>query len=119
MALAAGGIPVFPRAVLIDTLALGSELVSAMDGRDVCLMRGHGITVAGRTVEEATVRAIKLEALARVTWQLKLAGQPITPIPDADIASFVRPGGAGVVPGGERLLWRHYAQRADGAAGAR
>ena len=107
--LAAAGIPVFPRSILIDTPALGAELAATLGGGNACLMRGHGITVVGRTVEQATLRAIKLEALATVTWQLHAAGQTVSRLPEEEIASFTRRSqGAGVIPGGERWLWRHY-----------
>src|SRR5215213_182765 len=86
--LAAGGVPVYPRAVLIDRPALAAELLAAMGDAPVCLMRGHGITVVGRTVQEATIRAIKLEALARVTWQLAAAGRTAPDLPAEEIESF-------------------------------
>jgi ribulose-5-phosphate 4-epimerase/fuculose-1-phosphate aldolase len=49
-------------------------VVEAMNGRQACLLVGHGIVTAGRTVEEATVLAIKLETVAEVTLQLQMAG---------------------------------------------
>jgi ribulose-5-phosphate 4-epimerase/fuculose-1-phosphate aldolase len=113
--LAAGGVPVYPRAVLIDTPALAAELLAAMGDAPVCLMRGHGITVTARTVEEATVRAIKLEALARVCWQLAAAGRSVPDLPAEEVAAFTRRSAAGsVIPGGVAMLWRHYARLADG-----
>jgi ribulose-5-phosphate 4-epimerase/fuculose-1-phosphate aldolase len=112
--LAAGGVPVFPRAVLIDRAALAADLLQAMGSAPVCLMRGHGITVIGRTVEEATVRAIKLEALARVTWQLAAAGRTVDDLPADEIESFTRrSAGGSVIPGGVGWLWRHYARLAE------
>src|SRR5262249_47732145 len=63
MALARDGNPVYRRSVLIDSPRLGVELAAAMGGKSVCLMRGHGLTVVGRTVEEATLRAIRVESL--------------------------------------------------------
>jgi len=111
--LAAAGVPVFPRAVLIDTPVLAGELLAAMGASNACLMRGHGMTVAGRTVEEAVVRAIKLEALAHVCWQLAAAGHHVPSLPDEEIASFTRRSAAGsVIPGGVAMLWRHYARLA-------
>ncbi len=112
LGVAVAGVPVYPRSVLIDSAMLANELMASMDGHDVCLMRGHGITVTGATVEEATIRAIKLETLARVTWELAAAGREVAPLPADEIRSFERPGG-GVIPGGERWLWRHYARRAE------
>src|SRR5262249_40199199 len=111
--LAAGSVPVFPKAVLIDRAALAAELLQAMGSAPVCLMRGHGITVTGRTVEDATVRAIKLEALARVTWELAAAGRAVPDLPPDEIVSFTgRSAGGSVIPGGVQWLWRHYARLA-------
>lgn len=102
----AAGVPVFPKAVLIDSPALAAELLQAMGAHDVCLMRGHGVTVTGATVEQATIRALKLEALAQVTWQLASAGKTVPDLPPDELAGFARAGGP--IPGGEQWLWRHY-----------
>jgi ribulose-5-phosphate 4-epimerase/fuculose-1-phosphate aldolase len=103
---AAAGVPVFPKAVLIDSPELAGELLEAMGPGDACLMQGHGITVVGATVEQATIRALKLEALAQVTWQLASAGKQVPDLPEAELLGFAQPGGA--IPGGEQWLWRHY-----------
>jgi ribulose-5-phosphate 4-epimerase/fuculose-1-phosphate aldolase len=105
-AVAAAGVPVFPKAVLIDSQELSGELLKAMEGHDACLMRGHGITVVGATVEQATIRALKLEALAQVTWQLAAAGKHVPDLPEDELHAFAQ--ADGVIPGGERWLWRHY-----------
>jgi ribulose-5-phosphate 4-epimerase/fuculose-1-phosphate aldolase len=108
MTLAAKGIPVYARSVLIRTPALAAELMAAMGQKDVCIMRGHGITVTGRTVEEATLRAINLELLARVCWQLALKG-PVADIPAEDLATFeADPAGPALLPRGDEWSWRHY-----------
>jgi ribulose-5-phosphate 4-epimerase/fuculose-1-phosphate aldolase len=112
--LAAGGVPVFPRAVLIDRTEFAKELFSAMGKAPACLMRGHGITVVGRTVMEATVRAIKLETLAKVTWQLASGGFRVDDLPADEIESFARrSSGGSVIPRGIEWLWRHYARLAE------
>jgi ribulose-5-phosphate 4-epimerase/fuculose-1-phosphate aldolase len=113
MELAAVGIPVFPKSVLIDDARLGRELAATLGEHDACLMRGHGVTVVGASVEQATIRALKLEALAEVTWQLAAAGISPNELPADEIDSFLaRSDGTGVIPGGERWLWRHYARLA-------
>ncbi|MGI8926867.1 MAG: class II aldolase/adducin family protein [Tepidiformaceae bacterium] len=112
--LAAAGVPVFPRSVLIDSAAVAGDLIRVMGAHSVCLMRGHGIAVIGDTVEQAAVRALKLEALAEVAWQLAAAGRDVDAIPPEELASFTaRSEGKGVIPGGERWLWRHYARLAE------
>ena len=89
MKLVVEGIPVYPRAVLIRTRELAAEMLSAMGSRNVCLLRGHGITVAGATIEEATVRAIAFESFCRLTWQLTLAGKTAPEMPPEDIAQDI------------------------------
>jgi ribulose-5-phosphate 4-epimerase/fuculose-1-phosphate aldolase len=85
MKLVADGIPTYPRAVLIRNPRLAAEMLAAMGARDVCLLRGHGVTVTGRTIEEATVRAIAFESFCRLSWQLALAGKTAPEVPSEDI----------------------------------
>lgn len=66
MRLAAEGIPVFPRSVLVNRPEIAAATLEVMGSRNVCLMKGHGITVTGSSVEDATLRAIKMEKLAGV-----------------------------------------------------
>src|SRR5262249_60453163 len=60
MNLALDGVPVFPRAITLTRPEDVWPMIELMRGKDVCLMRGHGITVTGPNIEHATVRAIKL-----------------------------------------------------------
>ncbi|MGD1253917.1 class II aldolase/adducin family protein [Mycobacterium seoulense] len=82
--LARGGVPVYERAVLIRTPALGKEMVAAMRGRPVVICRGHGITSAGATVQQAVLQAISLDALARMSLRVKGAGGTLRDIDDTD-----------------------------------
>ena len=115
-AVAAAGVPVFPKSILIDSPDRAAELLTAMGEHDVCLMRGHGVTAVGATVEQATIRALKLEALAQVTWQLASAGKHVPSLPDEELAGFAHAGGP--IPGGERWLWRHYVRLIEEAGKA-
>jgi 3,4-dihydroxyphthalate decarboxylase len=74
MALAANGIPIFPRSILVRERAVGEALVECMNYKHVCILRGHGIVTTGATVEEATIRAIQLETLAGITLEIAKAG---------------------------------------------
>ncbi|OBI81046.1 class II aldolase/adducin family protein [Mycobacterium sp. 1245805.9] len=82
--LARGGVPVYERAVLIRNPALGKEMVAAMQGRPVVILRGHGITSAATTVEQAVLQAISLDALARMSLRVRSAGGMLRDIDDAD-----------------------------------
>jgi ribulose-5-phosphate 4-epimerase/fuculose-1-phosphate aldolase len=82
--LARGGVPVYERAVLIRNSALGKEMVAAMRGRPVVICRGHGITSAAATVQQAVLQAISLDALARMSLRVCAAGGTLRDIDDAD-----------------------------------
>lgn len=88
LALAETDIPVFPKSILIRERALGRELVATMNGKPVCIMRGHGITAVGASVEEATLRAIHLETLAAITLEIAKAGGTPEPISIEDREYF-------------------------------
>jgi ribulose-5-phosphate 4-epimerase/fuculose-1-phosphate aldolase len=112
--LALDGIPTFDSSVLIQTAELGAQLAQAMDQAKVCLMRGHGITTAGPSVEEAALLAIQLNELATMNYQAHLLGDP-RPIsaPDQAAMRSMKPGPSDSVAGDPprgRLaaLWRYY-----------
>lgn len=88
MRLALDGIPVYPRSVLISRTELAAELLATMGDATTCLMRGHGITVTGATVEEAVVRAHDLTVLMDVTVRLAQLGVTPEPISDDDVAEL-------------------------------
>ncbi len=56
-----------------------------MGEKSICLMKGHGITVTGKTVEEATVRALNL---AKGTLQVAQTGQIAPDISPEDIKTL-------------------------------
>jgi ribulose-5-phosphate 4-epimerase/fuculose-1-phosphate aldolase len=107
-AIALDGVPTYPRSVLIRTPELGAELAAAMGSSPVCMMRGHGITTAGGSIEEAALYAIHLNELALMNYQAHLLGNP-KPIPAEDQATFrsmARGSAAGAR--GVPALWRYY-----------
>jgi 3,4-dihydroxyphthalate decarboxylase len=105
--LAAGGIAVFPRAVLIDTDELGSAMRDSMAGRPVCVLRGHGITATGATLEEAVARALAVDRLAQMACRVAAAGGRPVPLPDADLDQLPDLG-AGF---NDTLVWRFHERR--------
>lgn len=82
--LARGGVPVYERAVLIRNTELGKEMVAAMRGRPVVICRGHGITSAAATVQQAVLQAISLDELARMALTVVSAGGALRDIADRD-----------------------------------
>jgi L-fuculose-phosphate aldolase len=118
--LAIEGPALYDRAILIKDDALGKEFAGVMGRARICLMRGHGITTVGPTVEEATLAAVKINELAEMNYQAYHLGTP-RPISDDDIRTFV-PGykldGQGKkasdspmapLTGNIRSSWRYYA----------
>jgi ribulose-5-phosphate 4-epimerase/fuculose-1-phosphate aldolase len=105
--LAAGGVPVYPRGVLVRNRELAVEMVTAMGDRPVVLLRGHGLTSSGRSVQEAVLRAISVDTLARLSLQIRSAGGQLADLPAADLAELPDLG-----PGfNEGVAWRHEVSR--------
>jgi 3,4-dihydroxyphthalate decarboxylase len=105
--LAAGGVPVYPRGVLVRNRALAGEMVAAMAGRPVVLLRGHGLTSTGDSVQEAVLRAIAVDGIARMSLAVVTAGGTLTDLPPADLAELPDLGPAFT----EGIAWRHEQSR--------
>ncbi len=111
------GIPTYQRSILISNPELGGDLARTMGLHSACLMRGHGITTAAASVEEAALHAIALNELAVMNYQAHLLGNP-RPISDEDQATFrnLKPGNAsqgvatGLPTGRAAALWRYYCE---------
>jgi L-fuculose-phosphate aldolase len=107
--------PVFEKSVLINTPELGRELTAAIGARRACLMRGHGITTAGGSIEEACVVALGLNELASLNYQARLLGEP-HPISAEDqiglrpaMKRLTAPGEKSGEPGESVIAeWRYY-----------
>ncbi|KZS59403.1 class II aldolase/adducin family protein [Mycobacterium pseudokansasii] len=82
--LARGGVPVFERAVLIRSSQLGRDMVAAMGSAPVVICRGHGITSAAGSVQQAVLHAISLDSLARMSLQVMAAGGALREIAETD-----------------------------------
>jgi ribulose-5-phosphate 4-epimerase/fuculose-1-phosphate aldolase len=83
--LAQRGIPIYPRAVLINTFELGADLARTMGDARACILRGHGIVTAGVTLEEAVTTAVRLETLARVAVELRRLGASLEAVDQQDL----------------------------------
>lgn len=113
--LAAGGVPVYPRSVLISDAGLGAEVAAAMGERPVVILRGHGVAAAAGTPVRAVLDALSVDVLARFALTIASAGGTPRPIPDGDLAALPDLG-AGLQ---EDTAWRHELARlpADPAGG--
>ena len=103
--LAMDGIPTYDRSILIKNPELGSDVATTLGDKKVCLMRGHGITAAGESVEEAAIFSIQLNDLAEMNYRARLLGTPRS-ITEEDQATFR--GGADRLPSRLDALWRFY-----------
>jgi len=74
MRLAAERIPIYGRSVLISTAELGRDLAQALGSAPAVLLRGHGIVTVGATVQEAVVRALNIEILAKMLVRASARG---------------------------------------------
>lgn len=105
--LANESVPVYPRSVLIRTPELGKEVTTAVGDAGVCILRGHGIVTVGETVQHATMRALDLAELSRISAEVaRLGGHPQTLCDDdslelPDLGSSFN----------DLSRWRHYAGR--------
>jgi ribulose-5-phosphate 4-epimerase/fuculose-1-phosphate aldolase len=61
--------------MLISNRSLGVALVGALGSRSTVLMRGHGSTVVGTSLEQAVYRAYYAEVNARLQMQAKQLGE--------------------------------------------
>jgi ribulose-5-phosphate 4-epimerase/fuculose-1-phosphate aldolase len=109
--MALGALPVFPRSVLIRTPELGRALVDTMGTANACLLRGHGVVTVGATVAEATIRAVKLEALADAILTLSMTGKELHLLSQRDIDEIMQTR-AGRAHEFAAWTWEHYRRRA-------
>jgi len=106
------GLATYPRSITVSNDKLGEEFARAMGDKPACLMRGHGITSAGPSVEDATLTAIKLNDAAVINYRANLLGTP-EPIAQEDIDILVggsRGGGKSVHANSN---WRYYCKLLD------
>lgn len=114
--LAIGGLPTYPRSILIDTPELGEEFARTMKASPACLMRGHGVTTAAGNIEDAALNMILVNELANMTYLARTIGTP-APIPDEEQSSIMalepRTDAAKDLSPRSAALWRYYCTLTD------
>jgi ribulose-5-phosphate 4-epimerase/fuculose-1-phosphate aldolase len=105
--LAAGGVPVHPRGVLIRDRRLAAEMADSLGDRPVVVLRAHGLTSTGRSVQEAVLRAISVDGIARLSLTIAQAGGQLADLPDEDMRELPDLGGSFNLG----TAWRHEMSR--------
>jgi ribulose-5-phosphate 4-epimerase/fuculose-1-phosphate aldolase len=72
----AGKIPFYPSAGLIQSNELGVKLAGTLGDKPVIVMKNHGITVVGNSIEEAVMLAIHFEQASKEHLLAHLFGKP-------------------------------------------
>jgi 3,4-dihydroxyphthalate decarboxylase len=112
LAIAARGVPVYPRSVLINSIDLAAQFIAAMGTKTCCFMKGHGITTVGSSVEGAALLALRLEKLAQITLDLSRLGKS-TEISTEDLGFFagaIEQGLSAFLPEGDKWNWVHLVE---------
>ena len=105
--LASQDVPVYPRSVLVRTPQLGRAVAAAIGDHGACILRGHGIVTTGESVEQATLRALDLAELSRISTEVALLGGRPQVLPDDDMRELPDLGSSF----NDLSRWRHYAGR--------
>ncbi|MHB8092733.1 MAG: class II aldolase/adducin family protein [Syntrophales bacterium] len=71
-----GKLPLYRSAGLIQSKEQGAELAETLAGAPIVLMKNHGITTVGNSVEEAVLLALHFEEAAKEHLQATLSGNP-------------------------------------------
>jgi 3,4-dihydroxyphthalate decarboxylase len=107
MRLALANIPVYQSSLTLHTVEQVHAMLEVMGENDCCILRGHGVVVAGKTVEQATIRAIKLDHLAKINLQAAALGN-VPSISQKDIDAFLARRGA--PDRSTDAVWRFYVE---------
>jgi 3,4-dihydroxyphthalate decarboxylase len=83
-------------------------MLDCLGERPVCVLRGHGVTVTGDTLEQAVVRTLNLNTLATVTLAAAQTGRTVPDIAPEDIAELPDLGAAF----NDLSVWRYYRAKA-------
>jgi ribulose-5-phosphate 4-epimerase/fuculose-1-phosphate aldolase len=110
------GVPVYPRSLTITNDELGDDFMKTMGDHRACILFGHGITAAGKSVEDVTNTCLTLYEIARINYLTYAIGQPqAVPERDREEIAARRQGGRYQAPhtsrSGEPSFWRYERRR--------
>jgi ribulose-5-phosphate 4-epimerase/fuculose-1-phosphate aldolase len=98
--------------LLVSDMAMARDLARALGDGTCILMRGHGCTVAGKSIREAVYTAVYLEVNAELQWKASRVGKPIflTPGEIEKVKARLSEGKSGE---GYDRAWEYWCGRAD------
>ena len=99
-----GRIPFYVPTELVQSKQQGVKLAQALGDRPVVLMKNHGITVVGKSVEEATILSIHFEQAVKDHLLATMFGKP-SGIP---LAVAKKMSAHSYSASQCRMLWDHY-----------
>jgi ribulose-5-phosphate 4-epimerase/fuculose-1-phosphate aldolase len=76
-------IALYKKIVFVDKPELGEEVAAMLGPNLAVTLKGHGALVVGRTIEEATIMAVKLEIAAKLQLLASSAGK-VVPFTEAE-----------------------------------
>ena len=97
--------------LLVSNLAMGRDLARSAGTGNCVLMRGHGSTVAGKSIREAVYTAIYLEVNAELQWRARFLGKP-TFLSPGEIDKVNARLAAGRPGEGFNRSWEYWCRRA-------
>jgi ribulose-5-phosphate 4-epimerase/fuculose-1-phosphate aldolase len=107
------GLPTYQGTQTITNAELAEEFFGVMGQHRACLLRGHGITVAGGSIEEATATSLTVHELSYANYLSYSISAPLA-VPDLDAhrQRWTAGGGRGRTGGavnaaGEPFEWRY------------
>jgi ribulose-5-phosphate 4-epimerase/fuculose-1-phosphate aldolase len=100
--------------LLISDISMGRDFAGVLGDGACALMRGHGCTIAGRSIREAVYTAIYLEVNADLQWKASRLGK-VTFLTPGEIEKIKSRLGQGKPGEGYDRSWEYWRRRAGGA----
>ncbi|MFT8242892.1 class II aldolase/adducin family protein [Roseomonas sp. BN140053] len=97
--------------LLVSNMAMGRDLACTLADGNAALMRGHGSTVAGRSIKEAVYTAVYLEVNANLQMQASRMGE-VTFLSPGEIAQINERLSHGKPGEGYGRAWDYWCRRA-------
>jgi ribulose-5-phosphate 4-epimerase/fuculose-1-phosphate aldolase len=99
--------------LLVSDMPMGRDMAQVLGVGNATLMRGHGSTVVGRSIQEAVYTAYYLEVNANLQVQAsRLNGKPIKFLTKGEVDKIIGRIGDGKEGEGFRRAWDYWYRRA-------